>query len=294
VSADYLRTDGDVNTLSAMDPGAPIFGPMQAFYFRSGVGDTECAEAPESGMMIQTPSGLGRVELIVNEVTIQLGSTAFLQADPGNNMIINILDGSATVEAQGKTQTVPSGTRVQVALDTAGLAAGEPSSPEPYDRQQLQSLPVGLLPEAIGVRPAMTEPEIDEFEAYYADLPPGMFRISNGVWTYSETTVEDIWFGEALASGFSYAEEREFSLSEDLETLFITAYGTTLEGRQIGNMSFEQSGPSQTSCCPVYPCEYTRVYTFTSPTTLVSDYSYTCSTPLEVSQRHLGGGHANQ
>ena len=30
---------------------------MQAFYFRSGIGDAPCAEAPNSGILIQTPEG---------------------------------------------------------------------------------------------------------------------------------------------------------------------------------------------------------------------------------------------
>ena len=70
---------GDVEIDNAVSDGSD-FTPMQAFYFRSGVGDAGCAEAPESGMLIQTPEGVEEVFLNVNGANMLLGSTAFLQA----------------------------------------------------------------------------------------------------------------------------------------------------------------------------------------------------------------------
>ena len=35
-------------------------GPMQAFFFRSGIGTTLCDEVPRDGLLIQTPKGLGQ------------------------------------------------------------------------------------------------------------------------------------------------------------------------------------------------------------------------------------------
>ena len=46
-------------------PGSLVMNPMQAFYFRSGIGRTTCAEAPESGVIVQTPKGAGLVNFRV-------------------------------------------------------------------------------------------------------------------------------------------------------------------------------------------------------------------------------------
>ena len=49
----------------------PLYNPMQAFYFQSGV-DAMCPAAPDSGMLIQTPEGVGEVTFLINEVDISL------------------------------------------------------------------------------------------------------------------------------------------------------------------------------------------------------------------------------
>ena len=57
-----LDTTEDVSSLSVVRPGdTTTYGPMQAFYFTSGIGDAQCNEAPDSGMLIQTPQGVGLV-----------------------------------------------------------------------------------------------------------------------------------------------------------------------------------------------------------------------------------------
>ena len=91
--------------------------PMQAFFFRSGIGDAQCEGAPDSGLLIQTPKGAQKIEFTVNEVNITLASTAYLQAQPGDDLIINVVEGQATVEAFGVEQIVLAGARVRVPLD---------------------------------------------------------------------------------------------------------------------------------------------------------------------------------
>ena len=67
---------GDVEITNAVNPS--ISGdrtPMQAFYLRTGAGDAQCDEAPESGLLVQTPKGVGEVAFNVNGVDVQMGST---------------------------------------------------------------------------------------------------------------------------------------------------------------------------------------------------------------------------
>lgn len=125
------------------------FGPMQAFYFKSGVNDRPCAEAPDSGILIQSPKGVAGIDLTVNGVDITLGSTAYLQAQPDGDMIIYVVEGHATVSAFNKTVTVPAGTWVRIPIGADLRATGVPGDPEPYDVNNIVALPLRNLPDVI-------------------------------------------------------------------------------------------------------------------------------------------------
>ncbi len=131
------------------DSAGPEYGPLQAFYLTTGLHDAPCAAAPDSGILIQTPQGGGTVTLRVNAVTVALGSTVYVQALPGGELVIYVLEGSARVEAFGAAATVPAGSVVRVPLDGNGTASGPPGTPEAFDAASLAALPVGLLDRAV-------------------------------------------------------------------------------------------------------------------------------------------------
>jgi hypothetical protein len=171
VSASLLNITGDATTLDVVKASDPVFGAMQAFYLKTGVDDRPCAEAPDSGLLIQTPEGAGTVSFLVNEVNIELGSTAYIQS--GNNtMTISVVEGRAKVQADNVTQFVPAGTATTVPLTPDGRSPdGAPTFPQPYDYAALLALPVGIapaqtlslpspLPEAVEVAPAVLEDEV--------------------------------------------------------------------------------------------------------------------------------------
>jgi hypothetical protein len=149
VSADAVEASGDIETLNIVNPAA--FTPMQAFYFQSGIGDAPCAEAPDSGILVQTPEGVDQIEFTVNDVQITLGSTAYLQAQPSGDMTTSVVEGQATVEAGGAAVDVPAGSFVTVPLNAQGQAAGTPSQPQPYDPARMALLPIRILPRTITI-----------------------------------------------------------------------------------------------------------------------------------------------
>jgi hypothetical protein len=161
VFGELVEVDGDVELLNTIDPAEPVVGPMQAFFFRSGIGDAPCAEAPESGILIQTPEGAGTVTLSANEVDIQLGSTIYLQAQPGGDMVVSVIEGTAQINAQGTTVFAPAGTRVRIPITNDLRANGAPIGPEAYDDAELAPLPVEILAREVVVAPALTEAEIE-------------------------------------------------------------------------------------------------------------------------------------
>lgn len=145
---------GNVQIANAAQENAQ-FAPMQAFTFVSGANDRPCEEAPDSGIIIQTPAGQGEITLLINEVTIDLGSTAYLQAEPGAEMAINVVEGQAQVTVDGQGIVVPAGSRARVPLNEEGTASGQPQGPEPYDDTMFQFLPITLLNEEIVIAPPL-------------------------------------------------------------------------------------------------------------------------------------------
>ncbi|MEQ8672624.1 MAG: hypothetical protein RLP44_12030 [Aggregatilineales bacterium] len=125
--------------------------PMQAFYFTSGIGQPDCVEAPQNGLMIQTPEGSGEVTFQANGVQVELGSTAFLQAEAGGEMIVSVIEGQATLTAFDVTVTAPAGSQVRIQLDDDGIVADAPGQPQAYDLDDLIGLPLILLEREIEI-----------------------------------------------------------------------------------------------------------------------------------------------
>ncbi len=162
VAADFLKSTEDMNRLHIVKPEEPVFGPMQAFSFSTGIGDRPCAEAPDSGILIQTPKGGQRVTFNVNGVTVDVGSTVYLQAQPSNALTVTVLQGAVKLTANGVSQGVPAGTVSRVKLDATGQASGTPTYPEPYDQSTLLTLPVSVgLPDKIVIQPPLQKAKVE-------------------------------------------------------------------------------------------------------------------------------------
>ncbi len=162
VSAPLVTPAGDVSTLDVIDPSSAetAYKPMQAFYFKTGIGDTSCEGAPQDGILIQTPEGAGQISLRANDVDIQLGSTAYLQAQAGSQMTISVVEGEGHATADGKTVAIPAGSQVSVPIDENLKASGAPGEVQPYDPSLVNPLPVQVLPKAITIAPPATADQI--------------------------------------------------------------------------------------------------------------------------------------
>jgi hypothetical protein len=109
------------------------YQPMQAFAFRTGDAASGCTNITENGLIIQTPEGVGRVTLWINDVRVRIGSTVLFQAQPAGDLIISTFEGHAEVQAQGETQEATTGMRVRVPLDAAMHPSAPPTIPEAFD-----------------------------------------------------------------------------------------------------------------------------------------------------------------
>lgn len=72
---------------------------MQAFYFTTGIGQTDCLQAPDA-LLIQGPEGV-TVDLQINEAEVSISSTVLLRTFIGEDgrsyMEITVIDGQAVV-----------------------------------------------------------------------------------------------------------------------------------------------------------------------------------------------------
>jgi LysM repeat protein len=139
---------GDVMVTNGVAAEDDTLQPMQAFYFNTGIGDQQCNQAPESGILIQTPEGTETVQLTANGVDIELGSTAFLQST-AEYMDIFLLENQAVVSASSVSELVPAGDFIRIPLGVDGKAIGPPQPAMPYEDKDFSALPLSLLPREI-------------------------------------------------------------------------------------------------------------------------------------------------
>ena len=151
-------TSGDLASLAVIDPGAgtPSLGALDAFYLKTDDGTTECNQLPKSGLLIQTPEGVGTIRLYINEVKVDIGSTVFFQAKPDGNLTVSTLEGMAVVESANHTEAAAAGSQLSVPLGGDLNASGPPSQPIPYDRSLLDTLPITALQRSIQIAPPLS------------------------------------------------------------------------------------------------------------------------------------------
>ncbi len=161
---------GDVtltNAVTAEQVENGEFAPMQAFYLSTGIGQSRCEEAPEDGVLVQTPEGVGEVTFVVNEVEVAVGSTVFFQAEAGGEMRFSTLEGAATLKLYDDVVPVIAGTWVSFPVDE-NLRPRERADDfdvgemiQTYTEDRFDSLPLNLLEREIDIRDGLTEDELD-------------------------------------------------------------------------------------------------------------------------------------
>ncbi len=138
--------------------------PMQAFYLKTGVGTTQCAAAPTTGIMIQTPKGAGIINLTVNGARMAFGSSAFIttqNSETGERLRVTLLQGRGLVETpEGYFQLMAPGSQLYIEIDEEGTVYGQPSDLEAYDRSEFGAYDTFFEEWEIEL------PEYDDFDAY--------------------------------------------------------------------------------------------------------------------------------
>ncbi|MCU0463467.1 MAG: SH3 domain-containing protein [Anaerolineae bacterium] len=175
VFADFVSVDRAA--LPTVPTDSLVYNPMQAFYLKPGIGAPQCAEVPTDGVIIQTPNGVGMVNLNINGVDIALGSTAFLslsETETGQMLGVTLLEGNSIVRSFNDDRILIPGSHTSVMLDDDGSPTTPPSEATAYDPAELDSYAEQLA--RMGVE--LPEPAVPVRQ--FAPPPPNPSSPPNG------------------------------------------------------------------------------------------------------------------
>ncbi|MBL8119919.1 MAG: SH3 domain-containing protein, partial [Anaerolineae bacterium] len=131
ISRELVETSGDLDSLPVFERATRT--PMQAFYFRTGIGEPSCNESPDV-LVVQGPQSVS-VDITANGADIRIGSTIALRTPDGSQMQIMTISGEATVGGI----TIPRGYMLTVPLDENGQIINN------FDESDLTPIPQELL-----------------------------------------------------------------------------------------------------------------------------------------------------
>ncbi len=133
INRQLVQASGDVDSL-------PVFSsdsltPMQAFYFRTAIGQLDCNQSP-SALVVQGPERV-TVDITANGANIRIGSTILLQTLPNNRMRMLTISGEAEIDGVN----VPGGFQVDMQLNEDGTEPeGPPEDLQPAPQDELDEL----------------------------------------------------------------------------------------------------------------------------------------------------------
>lgn len=167
VSREVIQSDGDVTTLPVVTQETR--SPMQAFYLHTGIGSTNCTEAPPSLLVVQGPEHV-KVDITANGADIKIGSTIALRLLDGNKIQLIVVSGKAELG----NLVVPAGFSVIAPLSDDGKSLGgdwtdfKPLTQDELDELKgLENLPPDLLHYPIIL------PTLADIQAFLASLSQG-------------------------------------------------------------------------------------------------------------------------
>ena len=80
-----------------------------------------------SGLIVSNPTDSEVLSLTLNGAAISLGSTALVEAQPGNQMTVTMATGASLTDVNGQGSTAVQNQQVSVPLNQSGQAAGPPT-----------------------------------------------------------------------------------------------------------------------------------------------------------------------
>lgn len=179
VYAPYLQVEGGAERLPRADQNSPVpdieapdVGALRNFTLQSRTTDAACSDTPDSGLLMQSPSGVLRsIEFTVNDVQVRFSGTIFLQAQPNSALTMSILEGDGRLLANNTEQDVQAGQESSVPIDGNLQANGTPTASRSIESERIQFVPIRLLPRQFNVGSVLTDSSDAEVETVVQEAP---------------------------------------------------------------------------------------------------------------------------
>jgi hypothetical protein len=153
VNRGSLVDDDEIDTLPVVTSDTQT--PMQAFYFRTGIGTPACEDAPDV-ITVQSPERF-EVRLNVNGADIGLGSTVSFKSTGDNTAVIVVLEGTVTLP---DGRVIEAGQTVELVLDDDGTVIEFGEIREATDEElQYSGVSASILDMLFGDEEDEPEPE---------------------------------------------------------------------------------------------------------------------------------------
>lgn len=161
VASDLVRDEG-FNILAPVTTETPVEQPYQNITLTTLSEDAACAEAPESGLLLQSPDATTRVTLTINDQTVELAGTALMQSADGEGLFAAVLDGYALVGGA----YVPAGAQINLSAQTEA----EPI-PDSVLVRYTMTLPLAQLPTRFSPPSVLTADSLEAARIAFNTLP---------------------------------------------------------------------------------------------------------------------------
>ncbi|NJL95421.1 MAG: SH3 domain-containing protein [Anaerolineae bacterium] len=229
VATEFVTLGGDLQTLPPIQLDRllqPNFGPMQAFTFRTGSNDAPCESAPDSGLTIQTPEGVGEVRLLMNEVVVNVGSTITFQTVDEDDGVLGIVarvhEGRLIVNYEGEEEVIPERTETEIMLNlNTGRVSTRPT-PRPYDNDETDNYQVvtEVMPRPVSFRETLEQEKIDKLNNYF-----------DGTLDFDALPDDDLpWLWDYVVQDYNYAIPRGSMSDGDFRRMMSIHYNNAPDG----------------------------------------------------------------
>ena len=225
-----IKSGGEEETTQATPADdAVVLEPLQSFNFSSRPLSDDPAASP-NGLLMWTPLGDESASIIVNGAVVTLGSTALMQAQPGDQMTVAMFEGTTLVTtADGQSGIAEGGTQVSVPLGD-DISNGAPVAPIRDPRAEAISRAVAQYnPEPIDPRAAAIAQAVAQYKP--KPLDPRAEAISRAVEQYVGPSAPPDPRAEAISRA---VDQYPHAVAKDIKTRYRRALDrcTDLENPQ--------------------------------------------------------------
>jgi hypothetical protein len=288
---DWLLTGDGMDSLESVASDSANFNPMQAFSFSAGIAESTCTEAPLDGLLIQTPSGVGRINLTINGIQFSIGSTAFLtlaEEEGTTYLLAATLQGRITVTIDGISQSIGAGQAAIIPVqvgDEDTVPAGLVQAPRsmrdvfadvgvPFN-EDFFSLLLGLTPDS-NISLAFASTTIVSETGETVDIPADVIIFNDGYWNWtSQYGWEGVWLVSNSEPGVGFVLDELGTRNQDNLWYFV-----------VDSSDPNTYYASHTFGDPVIVDAFT--ITFTSPTSIVAYENLATNPPFRWIASFLG------